>query len=198
MGEMFQRQPAPDTAYAAFLADVRKKVWPYRQSGSRLPEPSGVFRPGAGGGFDFSPKMWHLNGTKLIKGKCTIAVGTDSAPTPWPEVSGSGAEAAAFVNPDRPFYPDPGTGTILAIEGLVELGMTPAEAIVAGTKNGALAAGKLPEFGTLEVGKFADLLVLGGDPLADISNIRKVESIMKEGQLIDPDSLPTKPRYYRR
>ena len=91
-----------------------------------------------------------------------------------------------------------GTGTILAIEGLVELGMTPAEAIVAGTKNGALAAGKLQDFGTLEAGKFADLLILNGDPLADISNIRKLESIMKEGQLIDPDSLPTKPKYYRR
>ena len=57
----------------------------------------------------------------------------------------------------------------MAIEGLVELGMTPSQAIVAATRNGAIAARGLNDFGTLEPGKLADLVILTADPLADIS-----------------------------
>ena len=62
----------------------------------------------------------------------------------------------------------------MAIEGLVELGMTPSQAIVAATKNGAIASRGLKDFGTIELGKLADLLVLDADPLADIHNIRNI------------------------
>jgi imidazolonepropionase-like amidohydrolase len=62
--------------------------------------------------------------------------------------------------------------TLLAIAGLVELGMTPAQAVVAATKSGAIAARGLEDFGTLDAGKFADLVILSADPLADIRNIR--------------------------
>ncbi len=58
--------------------------------------------------------------------------------------------------------------------------MTPAQAIVAGTKNGAIACRGLKDYGTLETGKSADLVILDADPLADIHNIRKVQSVMKE------------------
>ena len=71
--------------------------------------------------------------------------------------------------------------------------MTPAEAIVAATKHGAMACRALDEFGTLEVGKLADILVLGADPMADISNIRELEVVIKDGGIIDIDSLPTNP-----
>ena len=73
------------------------------------------------------------------------------------------------------------------------MGFTPMEAIVAATKHGAMAAKGLQDFGTLEVGKLADLVVLDADPLASIANIRKIRSVMKEGQLINPQSLPDKP-----
>ena len=83
-------------------------------------------------------------------------------------------------------------GTIIGIEGLVELGMTPAQAIAAATKNGAIACRKLSDYGTLEAGKLADLLILDADPLADIHNIRKLKSAMKEGRIIDLARLPEK------
>ena len=87
----------------------------------------------------------------------------------------------------------PGLGTIYAIEGLVELGMTPSEAIVAATRNGALASKALDEYGTLEAGKAADVLVLDADPLADISNIRRLTMVIRGGRIVDPATLPTHP-----
>ena len=91
----------------------------------------------------------------------------------------------------------PGTATLAAIEGLVELGMTPSQAIVAATKNGAIASQGLKDFGTLEVGKLADLIVLDADPLADIHNIRKLSLVMRDGRIIDRDKLPERPVWTR-
>ena len=125
------------------------------------------------------------NAEKLISAGCAVTVGTDNTVSRAPE----------FRRTKKSEHQDPGIGTILAIEGLVELGMTPSEAIVAATRNGALACNALDEFGTLEVGKVADILLLSANPLADISNIRKLEMVMKEGQLIDTHSLPTKLPY---
>jgi len=67
---------------------------------------------------------------------------------------------------------------------LVACGLSPMEAIVAGTRNTANAYGKLAELGTLEPGKLADLLIVATDPLQDISVLYEEENIqlvMKEG-----------------
>jgi imidazolonepropionase-like amidohydrolase/cyclophilin family peptidyl-prolyl cis-trans isomerase len=123
------------------------------------------------------------NAQKLIAGGCTTTVGTDSY---W-------AAAPEFAIAPKPPSQNQGLGTIMAIEGLVELGMTPAQAITAGTKNGAVACRRLDDFGTLEKGKLADLVILDADPLADIHNIRKVRSVMIAGRLVDPATLPEHP-----
>jgi imidazolonepropionase-like amidohydrolase len=70
--------------------------------------------------------------------------------------------------------------------------MTPAQAIVAGTKNGAFAARGLKDYGTIEAGKLADLVILDADPVADIHAIRKVHAVLKEGRVVDLASLPEK------
>lgn len=124
----------------------------------------------------------RANAKKLIQAGCTLTVGTDSY---W----GAAPELAREPKPENQ---DHGMGTIFAIEGLVELGMTPAQAIVSGTKNGAIACRRQKDFGTLEAGKLADLLVLDADPLADIHNIRKLHTVMKEGKVIDFANLPEK------
>jgi imidazolonepropionase-like amidohydrolase len=41
-----------------------------------------------------------------------------------------------------------------------------------------------PELGTVEPGKLADLIVVGGNPLADIENVRKLELVLKEGRVV--------------
>ncbi len=133
-------------------------------------------------------EMRRKNAIKLIEGGCRVTIGTDNYRSAAPE----------FARKPKPAYQDPGPGSIHAIEGLVELGMTPGEAIVAATQNGAVACNALDEFGTLEAGKRADLLMLEADPLQEISNIRKLNMVMKDGQVVDIDMLPTNPVYYRK
>jgi imidazolonepropionase-like amidohydrolase len=83
-----------------------------------------------------------------------------------------------------------GEAHFLWLESMVEKGMTPMQAILSATQNGAAAYHHLGEFGTIEAGKFADLLLLDGDPLENISNVRKISMVMKEGAAIDRDRLP--------
>jgi len=68
-----------------------------------------------------------------------------------------------------------------------QLGMTPMEAIVCATKVGAEALGIEKMLGTLEKGKIADILIIDGDPLENISILQKKENIsvvMKNGQIV--------------
>ena len=130
-------------------------------------------------------EMRRANFVKLFKRGAILTVGADNVV----------GEAPEFRRTKKSEHLEPGIGTIVAIEGMVELGMTPAQAIVAATKNGARASKALDKFGTLEAGKLADVLLLGDDPLANISNIRKLEVLLKEGQLVDLKSLPTKRAY---
>jgi imidazolonepropionase-like amidohydrolase len=125
-------------------------------------------------------EMRRANAQKLIRAGCRVTPGTDSY---W-------AAAPEFTRTPKPAEQDHGSGTIMAIEGFVELGMTPSQAIVAGTKNGAIAARGLKDFGTIEAGKFADLVLLAADPLVDIANLRKVTAVMKEGRTVDRTRLP--------
>ncbi|MBL8136674.1 MAG: amidohydrolase family protein [Acidobacteria bacterium] len=125
-------------------------------------------------------ELRRRNARALIAAGAVVTVGTDNY---W-------AAAAELARAPKVETQDHGIGTILAIEGLVELGMTPLQALVAGTKNGAFAAGRSADLGTIERGKIADLLVLGADPLADIRNIRAIRTLMAGGRVVDRGRLP--------
>ena len=78
----------------------------------------------------------------------------------------------------------PNLHTELAL--LVErAGFTPMEAIVAGTRTSAEAAGLDATHGTIAVGKAADLLVLRADPLANIRNTRQIGFVVRRGRIIE-------------
>ena len=66
----------------------------------------------------------------------------------------------------------------------VKCGATPWQALTAATKNAAEMCGVGPERGTVEAGNLADLIVDGGNPLADIENVRKLEMVLKEGRVV--------------
>ncbi len=126
-------------------------------------------------------QMRRKNAQKLIAAGAVVTIGTDNYWAAAPEFTRAGG---------KPDAQNHGIGSIIAIEGLVELGMTPAQAIVAATRNGAIASRGLEDFGTIEKGKRADLIVLDANPLADISNLRKLSLVMRNGRTIDRDRLP--------
>ncbi len=67
---------------------------------------------------------------------------------------------------------------------LVKIGMTPMQAIQAGTKVNAELLRKDKEIGTIEVGKLADIIAVKGDPLKDISELQRVKFVMKDGVIV--------------
>jgi imidazolonepropionase-like amidohydrolase len=120
------------------------------------------------------------NARRLIAAGAIVTIGTDNY---W-------AAASELSRTTKPDAQNHGIGSLVAIEGLVELGMTPMQAITAATRTGALASRGLKEFGTIEAGKRADLVVLAGNPLAEIRNIRKVVTVIRDGVVIDRERLP--------
>ncbi|HEY4306595.1 MAG TPA: amidohydrolase family protein [Gemmatimonadaceae bacterium] len=72
---------------------------------------------------------------------------------------------------------------------LVLAGIRPADALKIATINGARAMGVGEKLGTIEVGKLADLFVIGGNPLTNIKNTRNVQMVMKSGFIYDPKAL---------
>lgn len=69
------------------------------------------------------------------------------------------------------------------MEAMQQAGIPAREIIVMATKNGAEAMGRLDDFGTLEKGKMADLIILEGDPSKDIANMRSISHVMRGGLL---------------
>ncbi len=77
----------------------------------------------------------------------------------------------------------PGFSVYREVELFPRFGMTPSEALQSASIVGARAMGAADSLGTIEPGKLADLIVLDGNPLENIANIRRVELVMKGGTL---------------
>lgn len=106
------------------------------------------------------------NVKKLADGGVRIAMGTDTGP------------AARFQ----------GYFEHLELERMVQAGLTPMQAIVSATRDAAACMKVTDRLGTLEKGKWADLLVLGANPLADIRNTRTLESVWIAGNRVGGSS----------
>jgi imidazolonepropionase-like amidohydrolase len=95
---------------------------------------------------------------KALKKGVKIALGTDAGGFDWKKVN----QAKEF-------------------EYYVQYGMTPIEAIRTGTSTAAALLGWSDKTGTIEAGKWADLVAVSGDPLKDITELQKVKFVMKGG-----------------
>jgi imidazolonepropionase-like amidohydrolase len=80
-------------------------------------------------------------------------------------------------------YCFPGSGVHDELELLVKAGLKPAEALRCATRNPAEYLDRLKDLGTVEKGKLADLVLLDADPLADITNVRKIHAVVLGGRL---------------
>jgi imidazolonepropionase-like amidohydrolase len=83
----------------------------------------------------------------------------------------------------------PGYGLHREMELLARAGLSPSEALVTATRNGALLIG-VDSIGVVAPGKVADLVILTRDPIADIHNTTTIERVMSRGRLYAPDSIP--------
>jgi len=83
----------------------------------------------------------------------------------------------------------PGLGYHYELQALAMGGMKPLEVLRAATIDSAKTIGRDEELGSLEAGKFADLIILRRNPLDDIRNTLSIESVMKNGRLYDGETL---------
>jgi imidazolonepropionase-like amidohydrolase len=67
---------------------------------------------------------------------------------------------------------------------MVKLGLTPLQSIQASTINAADLLGWSDRIGTLEAGKWADIIAVDGDPLQDVTTLEKVKFVMKSGEVV--------------
>ena len=67
---------------------------------------------------------------------------------------------------------------------MVEYGMSPLEAIQAATRNAGQALGREKDVGAIEVGRFADIIAVDGDPLANVRELESVDAVVKGGKRI--------------
>jgi imidazolonepropionase-like amidohydrolase len=104
-------------------------------------------------------EVGQSNAKKAIEAGVKIAFGTDAAVYPH------GLNAHEFA-----VY--------------VRLGMTPLQAIQTATINASDLLGRSSTIGTLESGKYADLIAVDGDPLQDVSTLERVKFVMKGGEVM--------------
>jgi imidazolonepropionase-like amidohydrolase len=103
------------------------------------------------------------------------------------------AGAGMVLGADAPqVFNVPGFATLRELESMVAAGLTPLEALQSGTRNPAIALGVPDSFGTVAVGRRADLLLLDADPLADIRNVWKRAGVVLAGRWLPASELDAK------
>ncbi len=71
------------------------------------------------------------------------------------------------------------------LRAFVDSGLSPARVLSAATRVNARILGRGSDLGTIEAGKLADILVVRGNPLADIGNLKNVEIVVKDGRIVE-------------
>lgn len=82
-----------------------------------------------------------------------------------------------------------GPSVFREMELMAAAGLRPAEVLAAATLGGARVLGLADQLGTIAPGKLADLVVLDGDPLADLANLSRIHRVVRGGRIFDPVEL---------
>ena len=163
-------QNAARSGEPAHLADPRLRHLPPEVVAAWMPPGAGT--PATGAGVDPATARRALG----VGAEMTLAMQRAGAPV----LAGTDL-GLPYVLPGFSLHDELGL--------LVEVGLSPLEALQAATRNPAAAAGRGDDLGTVEVGKLADLVLLNADPLADIANISRVAVVVANGRLFDEPDL---------
>jgi imidazolonepropionase-like amidohydrolase len=117
-----------------------------------------------------------------------VATGAATMAANLRRVRDAGIPIAMGTDAGNPFTLH-GPAVFPEMEAMAAAGMTPTEVLTAATSVAARAMGRLDDFGTVEAGKAADLVVLDADPLADVANVRRIHAVMRAGHLLDRSAL---------
>jgi imidazolonepropionase-like amidohydrolase len=104
-------------------------------------------------------------------------------------VKSGGRVIAGTDSPINPYA----LSLLLELEHYVRGGLTPADAIRTATAVPAEAMGLAADLGTIEPGRLADLVMVDGNPLASIADLRRTRRVMKDGVLYELDALLARP-----
>lgn len=102
----------------------------------------------------------HLNIPQLAKSNVMLGVGTDSPVKEHGQYS---------------YH--------MELKRLVDAGLSDTQAVIAATRNGAIALKKSKQLGTIEAGKLADILIINGRPWDNIDDIEKIETVIINGRI---------------
>ena len=142
-----------------FIPEARRQYW-IREARNLAPAPARTERRAAG------RRNVEEFVRRFVQAGGKVVTGPDSAGTSGPSNI-------------------PGLAMHIEMEALVDAGLTPMQAILASTKWSAELLHKDRELGTVEPGKLADLILIEGDPLADIRNTRNIRTVILDGKVVD-------------
>ena len=156
---------------AAYRADARLRYMPVRQQIAWHADANGMVAsdPSLAGRksyMDFYTKGLELTGAAHRAG-VQVMLGTDAGDS--------------FVIPGASVHDE--------LEELVKAKLTPAEALRAATLSGATFLGRANEFGSVQAGRVADLVLLDANPLSDISNTRRIRTVIRGGRVFERAAL---------
>lgn len=128
----------------------------------------------------------------IIRSGAQILLGTDAFVFA-PDLARDPALANSFFAPGEDNPGELGQAHFSWMKSMEQKGLQPIEMLRAATRNIAIAYGKDADLGTIESGKIADLLILEKNPLEDSRNYRTIQTVIKDGAIVDVSALPLTP-----
>jgi imidazolonepropionase-like amidohydrolase len=141
---------------------------------------------------DINWEISDINARNLIRADAMLMLANDGAIYPR-EMSSDPAWAKwSIMAPEDNLF-SLAEGHFTWFRAMEEKGCAPMKMLQAATRNIATAYGKDKDLGTLEPGKIADLLILEKNPLQSADHYRTLQTVIKEGAIVDRDALPLNP-----
>ncbi len=183
--ELAKHRVALMPTFALWAAELPNQPNPWREKVASILDPRDVM-PGMDPKGGDNPPLEQMDERRQALAKSALrlmAIHRTLRKSGVEFVVGSGADAFGVL---------PGVGVHMEMALLVEIGLTPREALAAATANYPATVNTL-EYGRVAPGARADVLVLAADPTRDIANAKRIDTVVLRGRAIPREALLGKP-----